>query len=100
MNKLVFALVTAATAMDIDGEKMLTCLEEMEDGQQIASCFDDVFASVENDADASFCAFKCTNLAIAKYWECAAGCVEHHRQPWCITKICPAEVVAFDVPCL
>lgn len=75
-----------------NAETVTTCMETAQTGSEVEVCLSDVQGSA--------CAFRCTQKAIRKYWECAADCVARQAPDWCITQKCQAEVVAFDVPCL
>ena len=104
MNKLICATLTigAASAFFVDPEldsrtsEFSTRLSKTVPVTHItlSDCLNPTVSKVD------VCPLHCTNQAIALYWACAADCVEKLAQNWCITEICQAKVVAFDVPCL
>ena len=63
------------------------------------SRLDDLNEEVESPAR-NKCILECTVGSIGEYWGCALLCVWKDEPNECITALCPASTVAFDVPCL
>ena len=103
MNKIILSAIFAAAAtafftdleLDQRTQEFNTCLSQTSPvtDDSLTEC---LLAPTKVDV----CPLHCTNQAIAVYWACAADCVERLAPNFCITEICQAKVVAFDVPCL
>ncbi len=103
MNKLIqSALLVAATSA------FFTDPDLVQRTANFSVCLGQTFPVTHNSltncllapTKVDVCPLRCTNEAIAVYWACAADCVERLAPNFCITEICQAKVVAFDVPCL
>uniref|UniRef100_A0A7S2GFU8 Uncharacterized protein n=1 Tax=Octactis speculum TaxID=3111310 RepID=A0A7S2GFU8_9STRA len=102
MTRLAIQLISLALLVcSINSAGFETCLRErLIEKNNDLSRSDVVSCSGLDSDDQDTCELKCTLEAIGVYWACAVECIVNESPDACILTKCPAEVVAYDIPCL